>query len=374
MSDDRYDREEILTGRHESRATRHRDLDRAVPDFGYSPFNHETDLYRPVLDDDTDDVDWPDGSEFAVCLTHDVDHVTEHSIRQSLRRIRNNVLCWNQLDLESYVGKLMETGLKLGYDTLQSVSIGNDPLHVYEKWLEVEESVGAHSTFFFMSDERGSRHHTDTHYDFSDKVVFDGERMTVAQMMREIDGRGWEIGLHPTWPSYNDPEELRRQKRRIESVLGHEIQSVRQHYLHYDIEQTPNAHTEAGFSYDSTLGFNDNVGFRFGTSYPFELYDLESEHSLPVVEVPLIVQDNALLSQSKGLRPDEKTAFDYVKRLTREIKSVGGVLTLLWHPSAISRPTWWNLYRRILEYLDEQGAWFGSIAEVGDHWKQRSKS
>ena len=93
-------------------------------------------------------------------------------------------------------------------------------------------------------------------------------------MIREIDRQGWEIGLHSSWYSFDDVDELKRQKEALESALGHEVISIRQHYLHYDIRVTPVVQAAAGFKYDSTLGFNDNVGFRFGTCYPYHLYDL----------------------------------------------------------------------------------------------------
>jgi len=75
-------------------------------------------------------------------------------------------------------------------------------------------------------------------------------------------------------------DELKRQKRALEKALDHEVVSIRQHYLHYDIRITPAVHGEAGFKYDSTLGFNDNAGFRFGTCYPWHFYDLKAEKTV----------------------------------------------------------------------------------------------
>ena len=112
-------------------------------------------------------------------------------------------------------------------------------------------------------------------YELTDPVIFDNQRCTVAEMIREIDRQGWEIGLHPSWYSFDDADELKRQKDSLEKALGHEIVSIRQHYLHYDIRVTPAVHAAARFKYDSTLGFNDNVGFKFGTCYPYHLYDLK---------------------------------------------------------------------------------------------------
>jgi len=202
-------------------------------------------------------------------------------------------------------------------------------------------------------------------YELYDPVVFDNQKCTVAEMIREIDRRCWEIGLHSSWYSFNDVDELKRQKETLEKVLGHEIISVRQHNLHCDIRITPRVHAQAGFEYDSTLGFNDNVGFRFGTCYPWRLYDLKAEKELSIMELPLIVQDSAMLNPAKGMRLDEETAFQYVVQITESVEKIGGVLTLLWHLDCIIKPVWWNLCLRILKCLHQKNPWFASMMEMG---------
>lgn len=46
-------------------------------------------------------------------------------------------------------------------------------------------------------------------------------------MILEIDRQGWEIGLHPSWYSFDDADELKKQKDALEKALGHDIVSVR---------------------------------------------------------------------------------------------------------------------------------------------------
>ncbi len=176
---------------------------------------------------------------------------------------------------------------------------------------------------------------------------------------------------------------MKRRKAALEMALGHDVVSVRQHYLHYDILVTPRVHAEAGLRYDSTLGFNDNVGFRFGTCYPWRLYDLRGAQvdqtssagarrganlnnppQLPIVEVPLIIQDGAMLNPAKGMRLDEDTAFQYVVQIAEAVERVGGVLTLLWHPTAVINPPWWNLYLRSLIHLKNENVWFGTVQDI----------
>jgi len=343
-----------------------------VPDFGYNILNMHGLLYKPVVDIEYGKsykaLPWPEGRSFAVCLTHDVDSVTNYSFVQSMR-IRHA-----QLSQSLPVINKIRIALGYGIDVFRSLSRygENDPLHCYERWLEAERRINSHSTFFFWPGLRNvkQRHPSDCMYDLTDTITFDHQRVSVAEMIREIDRQGWEIGLHASWHAYNDLEELKRQKYALEHVVGHEILSIRQHYLHYDISSTPRAHSDAGFHYDSTLGFTDNVGFRFGTCHPWPLYDLKKETFLPIVEIPLIIQDGALLGATRGLRLDEDTAMTYITQLAEEVTSVNGVLTLLWHPDRIIHQASWSLYIRALDYLKDKGAWFASVREVGAWWKE----
>ncbi len=363
----------LLQGRYEAeRLPKNFSPERIVPDFAFNVLNPLGLLYRPVVDENYLSRGglkpvWPEGKPFAVCLTHDVDYVSLYSLRQSARFRTQQ--CFYGDSLTKKVRGLMGWGR----DVVRALRHANrwDPLHCYERWLEAEAVVGAYSTFFFWPGWRsvGKHHSSDCTYELTDQVAFDGQKCSVAEMIREINCRGWEIGLHPSWYSFNDAEEMKRQKAALEMVLGHDVVTVRQHFLHYDVRVTPRIQTEAGFQYDSTLGFNNNVGFRFGTCYPWRLYDIQNEKELTLIEVPLIVEDVALLNQAKGMGLDEDIALLYIEQITEEVKKVGGILTLLWHPNHIIRSEWWNLYLKVLKYLEDRNAWFGSVQNVAERKK-----
>jgi hypothetical protein len=347
--------------------------DRIVPDFGFNVLNTMAPLYAPLVDKHYLDRGgrrpvWPDGKPFAVCLTHDVDAVSLYSSNECYR------IRWSQIKGDHSVLKKIKNLLGLGYDWLRYKG-QEDPLHCYEFWLKIESEVNARSTFFFWPGIQSIRqiHNTDCRYDLGDTVTFKGQKCTVAEMIKEMDQGMWEIGLHPSWYSFDNIDEMKRQKETLEKVTGHDLFSVRQHYLHYDIRVTPRVHREAGFQYDSTLGFNDNVGFRFGTCYPWFLYDLKNRKEIPVLEIPLIIQDTAMLSPIKGLRLDGYTAFKYITQIANAVEQVGGVLTLLWHADRILEPGWLNLYVQTLQYLKEKNVWFSSIKELGKWWRVMNK-
>ncbi|HQB28382.1 MAG TPA: polysaccharide deacetylase family protein [Paludibacter sp.] len=364
----KIDLQALLQGHYEEdRLPKDFSPERIVPDFAFNKLNSLGLLYRPVVDESylatgRPRLIWPEGKSFAVCLTHDVDHVSRYSSRQAARTYARTFIT------DTSLSRRARGLIGLGWNVAQAIRHANaqDPLHCYERWMDAEAAVGARSTFFFWPGwgNVGKHHSSDCAYELSDRVVFDGQKCTVAEMIREIDHRGWEVGLHPSWYSFNDLGEMKRQKAALEKAMGREIVSVRQHYLHYDIRVTPRIQAEAGLLYDSTLGFNDNIGFRFGTCYPWRLYDLQAKEELPILEVPLIIQDGAMLGQSKGMRLDEETAFQYIVQLTQSVDRVGGVLTLLWHPNYLNDPAWWSLYVRSLAYLKDKNAWFGTVRDI----------
>jgi hypothetical protein len=148
------------------------------------------------------------------------------------------------------------------------------------------------------------------------------------------------------------------------------VTTIRQHYLHFDVRVTPRLHERSGFSADTTLGFNRNVGFRAGTSMPFRLFDFESASPIDVIEVPLVIQEAALLA-TNSLELDEALAKDVVSQLLDEIASVGGVATLLFHPHSLLNPSFVTLYRFSIEHALDRGAWVTSLAQIAEWWRSR---
>ncbi|MCF7824325.1 MAG: polysaccharide deacetylase family protein [Candidatus Marinimicrobia bacterium] len=354
----------LLTGAFEPES--HPDY---VPDYTFNPMQRSGELTKPLIDmkwvsDGGKKPAWPGGKEFAVCLTHDVDAVSIRDAVQNFKSIGNMLGNLRAFPF-SFVAR------KIPARTIHSIMgwiRGKDDLCQFEKWMEFEDSLGARSTFFFAPGKVGKAHITDCIYTLDQKVHFQGKSQVIADMLRIMSKGGWEIGLHPSWRSHDDILELTDQKAQLEIALGHPVASVRQHYLKYDVKKTHVAQDKAGFKYDSTMGYNNYVGFRRGTSYPFQLTDGGSGKRLDLLEIPLSIQDGALIFPKKGMQLDVNSALDYIKSITKEVQGTGGVLNLLWHPNRYQEMAFWQLYQLTLNYLRELDPWFTTVKEIGDHW------
>lgn len=339
-------------------------------DFGYNILNLKGLLYHPIVDyqrleNGEAETTWPHNSPFAVCLTHDVDSISKNSTIQRARRLQ---LAVRLLKKNMSSGSLKHVLIAAGRVALSLMRWGADPKHNFDQWLSAESKAGAKSTFFFMPEHVRKSHFSDGEYRYTDKVCFEGQYIGVAELMREIDRRGWEIGLHATWYAVNDADELKFQKEQIEQVLGHEIESVRHHILHYDFETTPACQAEAGFRFDSTLGFNRNIGFRFGTCHPWQI--AEGRNGSPLWEIPLVIQEAALFGNA-SLSLDKMHAYRYVMSISESVSKVSGVLTLLFHPDApIIEKQRWELYLDLLDTFQKDGVWMSSVTNIGNHWLQ----
>lgn len=309
---------------------------------------------------------WPEGRPFAVCLTHDADHVNSFSVREDLRRsffgnhMGNCVMKTPAFPIARIVKAM-----------LKSLAGFKDPVWGYDKWLKVEDRFGFKSTINFFAERVARRHQVDCFYAFSDRLMFDNRYVSVREMIREIEKAGWDIGIHGSYYSAIEPGMLKEQKRQIEELLDKEISSTRQHYLLYDIMKTPGIHSEAEIKTDSTHGFNRSIGFRAGTSYPYLVWDMSRNETSSVLEIPLHIQDGALFSPNGMGYQNIDDAVGACVELMDKVEAVSGCLTLLWHPISFSNNVRWKTYEILLEEAKRRNAWGCSMSELNSWWELR---
>lgn len=307
---------------------------------------------------------WPDGKRFCLCLTHDVDLLAVHPWRERLRSLPHF------LD-----APLAQKGFALASLSknvaLRAKSIARSRNFPVEPWLEAEAEFGFRSTWLFMADPKPAPRRADGFYRYDDPVDFEGRRMPIRDLIAAVAARGWDVGLHGSLASHEDAEILRIERAAVERAAGAPITSTRQHHLCFDIRRTPRVQAAAGLTADSTLGSNLRSAYRAGTAFPFLLYDLLADEPLPVLEIPLIVQETGLVFDLDG---DEELILRHCTELLDRTAERGGVITMLWHNNYAPNSLEHRCYRRVLKEAAARGAWGCSMAELESLWRARLPS
>jgi peptidoglycan/xylan/chitin deacetylase (PgdA/CDA1 family) len=314
---------------------------------------------------------WPDARPFAMCLTHDVDMVSRQvSPRQAIR-----ALAAAAPKVPSESNTLPERALRaaraLGRAAYFGVSRTPSTAETLELCINIENDFGAKGSYFFTVHSPQVTHY-DCVYRMDDHCEYRGKRREIRAVARELSDEGFDVGLHGSYLSAFDGRLLGAEKTILEEAIGQPVATIRQHYLRYDVRATPLIQERAGFRADTTLGFNRNVGFRAGTSMPFRPYDFNHDSPLDILEIPLIVMEFSLL-RPNSLELDEELAQRVVRHLVDAVAGVGGVATILVHPHSLLDEKVVRLYRSVIEYGAERGAWIATVASIDRWWRDRER-
>lgn len=175
----------------------------------------------------------------------------------------------------------------------------------------------------------------------------------VRNLIKKISDRGHEIGLHPSFNTYLDLEQLTIEANNLRRVMSEEVipqplLSSRQHYLRWDPLLTAKYLEAIGISCDSTLTYADYAGFRCGICYEYKLYDLAERKALNITESPLIVMEDSVFSKECMGYGHSDGAFKTIKNYIDICKQFNGDFTLLWHNSNLLTKSEKCLYEKLV--------------------------
>ncbi|MDM8527693.1 polysaccharide deacetylase family protein [Anaerolineales bacterium HSG24] len=274
----------------------------------------------------------PKSHQFTVKLSHDIDHLARFSsIKAGFRNLAGDII------KRRNISQTRQTVVDLWW---QQFNLALTPqMQGIKKLAEFSEQNGMQSTFYFMATDPSPY---DKGYDLTSSVI----RYCIKELLKN----GHEIGFHPGYYTFNNPEQLAKEKSRLNIALRKTQYGGRQHYLRFQVPNTWRHWEQIGLSYDSTMGYAEYEGFRCGTCHPFQPFDVIKNRILNVTEIPLIVMD-VTLKQYRHLSPQE--GYLRIITLAQRCKNVGGTFTLLWHNTSFDdnwKP-WINMYKLVLPYL-----------------------
>jgi hypothetical protein len=307
----------------------------------------------------------PAGYRFIACLTHDVDHPSirkhrlDHTIFGFLYRATLGSL------LKAVMGQVpirqmwanWAAALKLPFVYL---GLAEDFWERFDCYPALERA--ARSSFFFIP-VKGYPGRTRAGL-APNRRASGYSAAEIAGQIQTLKSTGCEIGLHgiDAWlDSSKGSEELEEIRR----ITGTREIGVRMHWLYFN-EKSPATLERAGADYDSSVGYNETVGYRAGTTQAYKPLEVSR-----LLELPLHVMDTALFYPAHlGLSPAE--ARKRVGIIVDNVVRLGGCVTVNWHDRSIAPERGWgDFYLELVEELRDRGAWFATAAEAVAWFRKR---
>jgi hypothetical protein len=307
----------------------------------------------------------PEGYGFIACLTHDVDHpvlrnhccdrtmfgflyrATVGSLihaccgRRSLRDLRRNLAAVARLPFV-YLGA------------------ARDPWLGFDDYLELEAGLGA---TYFVIPRKGYAGRQAS----GSAPAARAARYTVDEIgpqLEKVRSAGCEVALHGL-DAWLDSTSGRQEQQQLFRARDTVQVGVRMHWLYFD-EHSASVLDQAGFSYDSSFGYNETVGYRAGTIQAYKPLG-----AADLMELPLHIMDTALFYPDY-LNLSDREAERMVWKLIDDAAKFGGVLTVNWHDRSLAPERLWDrFYVKLINELKARGAWLPTAAQAVSWFRKR---
>lgn len=300
----------------------------------------------------------PPGHRFLACLTHDVDFL-------GIRRHRLDRTLAGFL-LRASLGSL--SGFIRGRRSLRYLlrnwaAVLSLPL-VYagilpDFWLPFDRYIKAdgefRSTFFIVPFAGRPGRGLDGPSDPRRSVRYAARE--IRPWLQKLRSLGFEVAVHGI-DAWCDRAAGADELREVADLSGQAEVGVRMHWLYVDATSFATLE-HAGFRYDATIGYNDAVGFRAGTTQVFRPLSAGR-----LLELPLHIQDTALFFPGR-MNCAEQEALDLCEPILDWAQRLGGVSTLSWHErSLVPERQWDGAYRWLLAQLRQRTAYVAPARDV----------
>lgn len=305
---------------------------------------------------------WPDGFKAAIALSHDVDSPDKYAILVAPLVLKNRSLkenlYFNYKRFKAWLNRIKDP-------------TPND-YWLFSQIMTEEAKYGFSSTFFTCSVNRFESYGT------SHDVLYNIRTLNFQKAFEQIINNQAEIGLHTSYNACNDPGRFMLEKKRLEELAQTKVYGSRHHYWHLgkNPNQTFMSQVKAGLEYDSSLAFNEAMGFRRNIALPYYLWD--SDHNLPsqLLELPVFLMDGNIFTH-KGANTVK--AMKQISQYISLIKATNGFGAVDWHvrtsyPANETYREWGKCYVKLLAYLAEDGEiWSTNLRQIQVWLEKRNK-
>ncbi|MEO6612645.1 MAG: polysaccharide deacetylase family protein [Chitinophagaceae bacterium] len=215
-----------------------------------------------------------------------------------------------------------------------------DPFDSYD-WLDnLHDRSGLQPRYFFLAAHKTGKY---------DKNIL--PRETAWQALARKHASKYNIGIHPSWQSGDDPSLLQKEIATFEKTTGKTILSSRQHFIRFRLPITFRQLIAAGIMEDFSMGYGSINGFRASVASPFYWYDLESESTTNLLLYPFCFMDANSFFEQK-FTPQQ--ALEEMRRYYVDVKKVNGTFISIWHNTFLGTANLFSGWREIYEQFVEE--------------------
>ena len=303
-------------------------------------------LDRPIIDEYTEILWacltklWPDlerkNSQSKISLSCDVDQPFDCSVETLPKLLKT---CAGDLIKRKSFIEMIKRINRYFFNKMGNYKF--DKFYTFDFYMDLCDQIGLKASFFFIP---SSKEPNNCCYKITDKKI--------VNLIKKIDSRGHEIGIHGSYQTFQDQEKILKQKVSFEENMtkigiNQKIKGNRQHYLRWDSSVTPDYLDAAGFEYDTSGSYADHPGFRYGTAKAFSMWGWKNQKKLNLKQHPLIVMECSIANYM-GLGYSE-IALKLMQNLKKNCQIVKGNFSLLWHNSELYKKNQINIFKKILK-------------------------
>jgi hypothetical protein len=240
------------------------------------------------------------------------------------------------------------------------IGLADDFWLEFDRYVEIEKARP--STFFVIPFEGRPGRHADGAAPDARATQYDVSH--IQDKVSTLASAGCEIGLHGI-DAWMDAGAGREEAARVSKSSGAPVSGVRMHWL-YGREESPVPLEDAGFLYDSTVGYNETIGFRAGTAQVYKPVG-----ATRLLELPLLIMDTALFTTGH-LNLTRGDAWRRITPIADNVEHYGGALTVNWHDRSIAPERLWDdCYISLLDELETRRPWFATASQAVSWFQMR---
>lgn len=217
----------------------------------------------------------------------------------------------------------------------------DDPFDCYDFLDELHTQYNLKPLYFFLVAKENGQ--------YDKNILPYNEAM---QELIKVHAEKYDIGIHPSWKSYDAIEILKEEKATLENISGKEIQSSRQHYIKFNLPEGYKRLIEAEVKNEYSMGYGTINGFRASVASSYFWYDLINEKITTLRIHPFCFMDaNCFYAQKLSV----EESFEELIHYYNENKKVNGEMITVFHNSILGTGKefigWSDLYKKFISQV-----------------------